>query len=364
MARAQNSVTVPLRILGEHIAVDAVAGGKPLRLVLDTGAGANVLTPDAARRLGLSLRDADFQVKGAGDAPMSAKLATIPELKLGALTLKRVATVVVPLPGALECDGLLGYPLFARFVTTLDYAARRVTLAPPGTRPGGVPVVLRLANNIPEVEASVDGIRSWFRLDTGAGDALTLFAPFVERNKLREKYPSRIETVVGRGVGGLLRGDMTRLESFTLGGYTIERLPADLSRQTGGAFFDEESGGNVGGSLIKRFIATLDYPGGRLYLTRGPLFHAPFEMNRTGLSLDFEEGKVSVVAVIPKSPAEDAGVREGDTITALDGTPVGRLKPGAVRAALRQRAGAQLRLSVQRGTEPPRDAMLTLKDLL
>ena len=339
--------------------------GQPLRLILDTGAGANVLSPEAAKRLGLTLTTADFQVKGAGNEPMSVKQVRIPEIRFGSARLKNLKAVVVPLPAALECDGLLGFDLFNAFVTTFDYARKTVTFAPPGTRPSGTPVPMRISNSLPEIEASIDGIRGWFRLDTGAGDSLTLFAPFVEQHQLREKYPNRIETVVGRGVGGLLRGDMTRMESFTLGGFTIEKLPVDLSRQTGGAFFDESVAGNVGSSLLKRFVVSFDYPGNRLFLTRSPLFRAPFELNRSGLSLDFEGGKVSVVAVVPKSPGAEAGLKEGDLVLALDGKPMSELKPGSVRAALRRKAGETLRLSVQSaGIAAPRDVILTLRDLL
>ena len=50
-ARAQ-SLTLNLKVLGEHVAVEGTVNGQPLRLILDTGAGANVLTPEAAKRLG------------------------------------------------------------------------------------------------------------------------------------------------------------------------------------------------------------------------------------------------------------------------------------------------------------------------
>lgn len=363
--RAQ-SLTLNLKVLGEHVAVEGTVNGQPLRLILDTGAGTNVLTPDAAKRLGLTLTNADFQVKGAGDELMTVKQARLPEIRFGGAKLRNLRAVVVPLPAAMDCDGLLGAELFNAFVVTLDYGARKVTFSPLGTRPSGTPVPLRLSEaNVPEIEASVDGIRGWFRLDTGAGDSLMLYSPFVERNNLREKYPNRLETVVGRGVGGLLRGDIARMESFTLGGYTIEKLPVDLSRQTGGAFFDASAAGNVGSSILKRFVVSFDYQGGRLFLTRGPLFRAPFELNRSGLSLDFEGGKVSVVAVIAQSPAAEVGMKEGDVVLALDGKPVTELKPGAVRAALRGKPGAALKLSVQSvGNAAPRELVLTLRDLL
>ncbi|MGC4044941.1 MAG: aspartyl protease family protein [Armatimonas sp.] len=334
-------------------------GKEPLRLILDTGAGVNVLTPEAAARLGLKLTDAPFAVSGA--TVTKAKVCQVPKLSLGSINLAG-SFVVLPLPAALNCDGILGGPFFEKFMVTIDSFRNKLSLAPPKSKKLTGPVLpLRLVGGIPQVYGSVEGISGWFRMDTGADDVLTLFPGFVERHKLRDKFPKRIETVVGRGVGGLLTGELVKVSRLTLGPHTLGDFVADLSTQTEGTFADRDSAGNLGNALLRRFILTLDYQGKKVQLLRAPGFGEPFPTNRAGLGVDYESGKASVLAVLPDSPAADAKLQPGDVVLTIDGEAV---TPTRMRAALRQRAGITVRLTVQRGTEPPSEVALVLRDLL
>ena len=125
----------------------------------------------------------------------------------------------MPLPPSLGCDGLLGYPLFAQFVVTLDYAGSTVTLSPPerfSPPPGAALLPLKIEGNIAQAQIEVDGLTCWVELDTGSSGELDLNAPFVETNKLRERYPKRIAMPTGLGVGGVSYGETARAEKLQL----------------------------------------------------------------------------------------------------------------------------------------------------
>jgi carboxyl-terminal processing protease len=72
----------------------------------------------------------------------------------------------------------------------------------------------------------------------------------------------------------------------------------------------------------------------------------------------------SVIDVVSGSPADRAGIKCGDKILAIDGTPVNSLDLTAVRERFRSDpAGRKLRLRVQSGSEV-RDVVLRLRDLV
>ncbi len=66
------------------------------------------------------------------------------------------------------------------------------------------------------------------------------------------------------------------------------------------------------------------------------------------LDVDPQTRAVRVVDVFPGSPAEAAGLRPGDVVTAIDGVPPPAGTPAAVAAALRGRAGTIVRLGFTR----------------
>ncbi len=366
-ADGTQSVTVPLIQRGVHLYVEGAIDDKPAIFVLDTGAGANVLTPAAVKRLKLETGKGQVNVQGAGGQATSASAVPIGKLSVGEAALKAQSAFVIPLPEALVCDGLLGTPFFQAWIVQFDYANLRLTLTPraafqPPADATAIPI--RFVNGIPELEATVDGIKGRFKIDTGAGDAVTLFAPFVEQNHLRSKYVPALQTVTGRGVGGLLYGDLVRLPEFSIGSFHFTHLVATLSRQTAGAFAVKKGAGNLGGEIWQRFLLLLDYPDSKIFLTPNAHYNAPFLTNRSGLALDVDQGMTLVRAVIPNSPATEAGVHEGDVVLAIDGTSIFRIEGWKVRDILRGEPGKQIVLHLRASDNTERDVTLTLRDLI
>jgi hypothetical protein len=366
-ADGAQGVTVPLIKRGVHLYVNAAIDDKPVLMVLDTGAGANILTPRAAKRLVLEAGNVRTNVQGAGGDAAPASSVKIGKLSIGDAALKAQSAFVIPLPDVLACDGLLGTPFFQAWIVQFDYANLRLTLTPRAAfqAPAGATAVpIHFYNNIPALDATVDGIKGQFKIDTGAGDAVTLFGPFIEKQHLRGKYTPSIQTVTGRGIGGLLYGDLVRLPEFRIGSFRFTRVTADLSRQTEGAFAGVDSAGNLGGEIWERFTLILDYPENKIFLIPNANFDAPFIANRSGIALDTEQGMTVIRAVIPESPAAEAGIHEGDIVLAIDGTSIYRIDGWKVRDILRGEIGKKIVLHLRAPDGTERDATLTLRDLL
>ena len=62
----------------------------------------------------------------------------------------------------------------------------------------------------------------------------------------------------------------------------------------------------------------MNYDKREIHLLPNSHYNDPFDYNYTGLELYYVEGKVLVGDVAEKSPAEKAGLKEGDIVIAID----------------------------------------------
>lgn len=77
-----------------------------------------------------------------------------------------------------------------------------------------------------------------------------------------------------------------------------------------------------------------------------------------GVEVDIEDGEAIVIAPVVDSPADRAGIRVGDVILALNGTPLAQLKPEEVIRRMRGEVGSELTLTVRTKGERPRSVTL------
>lgn len=144
---------LPLRVIDGFPIIDATIDGVPVTFVLDTGAQAHLILPEAQTILRLPLLPGTVPLIGTGGATR-APLVRLDGVKLGATTIEATAAPVAPLPAlpdvAPMLAGLLGAPLMHEFDLELDAPARRLALidpkncpdVPPGVRHIAVPLTL------------------------------------------------------------------------------------------------------------------------------------------------------------------------------------------------------------------------------
>jgi membrane-associated protease RseP (regulator of RpoE activity) len=143
-AKAAKPIVVPLEILAsKHLAVQVKVNGKgPYRLIFDTGAPMVLLSNKAANESGVVPKDAGeplFTMFGAkGQFPADkfdvggATVAKMQVIVMDHPTVALLAKAVGPI------DGIVGYPFFARYKTTIDYQAKQLTLVPTDYEPEDV----------------------------------------------------------------------------------------------------------------------------------------------------------------------------------------------------------------------------------
>jgi C-terminal processing protease CtpA/Prc len=122
--------------------------------------------------------------------------------------------------------------------------------------------------------------------------------------------------------------------------------------------------GNIGGAVLRRFVVTFDYARNAVWLAPNARLAAPFDVDRSGLRIHANDGGFDVVAVMAGSPADEAGLRVGDRIVAVDGTSTAAIALHAQRRAW-QASPAGTRVGVRVTREAAAfDASLVLRDLI
>jgi len=366
------SETVPFDLVDNRVFVDVMLDGKgPFKIMFDTGAG-NVLRPETARALGIHVDDAGT-TWGVGEQTVRAGRATIGKVQIGSLVFADQDFRVIPLDdmrnvfGSARFDGIVGYEVLQRYVATIDYERRKLTLTEPSTfhyAGTGTRVPFDAGNGIPRVRGALDGVEGTFAIDTGARSALILFGPFVETNDLRKKYGATAEGITGWGVGGPVRSQLARVGTLTLGKVEVRDLVARLSTQKSGALTRSDTAALVGPDVLKQFTLVVDYSRKELIFETNRSYGTRDAFDRTGMWMGQDDAGFTLLDVTAGGPAAQAGLAPGDSIVAIDGVSVDRLVLPVARLRFKtDPPGTRVRLRIKKGAVE-REVTLVLRDLV
>jgi hypothetical protein len=360
---------VPIELAENHVYLSVMLNGKgPYRFIYDTG-GSNLVDPAVAKEIG-ALGRGSAQGGGVGAATESFSFAMVGSLRVGDALIEHQLFSVVPtrqgfgVSAGQLVDGVIGFEVLARFITTFDYANNRVVLQMPQgfTPPGVSSIPFVFFGTQPQFACAVDGIAAQCALDTGARNSISFMSPFSAGHpQIVPKILSAIG-VNGFGIGGAAMGRLGRLQSLQIGKFTLRNLIADFTAQKRGAFTVPFVAANVGGSVWKRFSLTLDYYTQRLYLEPNASFSAPDTYDRSGLFLISRSGKYVVFDARPGTVGAQAGIAKGDTLDSVDGKTASGLSLAAVRLLLAQPAGTVVQLGITSKAGLTRQVRLTLRD--
>jgi hypothetical protein len=237
----------------------SVNGGSALRFALDTG-GQNVISPDAARRLGMQIVG-NGTVGGAGAGLAKIQYAWARSVEVGSAQMRDQPFIVLDLGKNIPFDGIIGYELLARFAVRLDFEHGRFEIAADGHTfdAPGIDVPMAFDDRQPQVDGSLDGIPGTMTIDTGSESSLDVNAPFVLAHDLRTKYHAVDSGFPIAGVGGQVHAYVARAEELRLGAVRFADVPLLLTDAAAGAEANPTVAGNVGDRVLRRYNLVLDY---------------------------------------------------------------------------------------------------------
>jgi hypothetical protein len=398
-----DEIEIPVEIVSNLMVVKASVNGTSMRFILDSGATrTTIFNINGVDSLNIGTGN-NTVVKGYGSIkPYEAlysqgNLINIEEFtainaEMYVLTQEQIS--FVPLLGQ-EVNGIIGIDFFKDHLVELDYQRNQITVVAAGNqklkRKYDRSTTMDTSTGKPYIDA-----RAWHKessqdlsllLDTGSGDALWFFEKSTEFKMPKKGF----RDYLGFGLSGDVYGFRSKIDSLTLNGITFKKITVafpEMERKeqptTKNTFL-----GSMGGEVLRRFNILMDYPNKKVYFEANRAFNNGFYYNMAGLKLregekelvtgiqyDYEKDnrresrslkkvkytgnksmfytytpKILVSYIVPGSPADEAGIEEGDQVVGFNGKEIGKFRMGEISTLFYNNPYSVIKLRMKKGEE-------------
>jgi hypothetical protein len=294
--------------------------------------------------------------------------------------------------------GILGFDFFRRFVVKTDYAAKRITFYNPSAYKkrrcrNCMDFDLTFHANKPYLNTivrSLTGIEDvTLLIDSGSSDGLWLFD---EEDFIKEDPKNYFQDFLGLGLSGNIFGKRTKINNLRLGKFELKEVttsfPDSIAIRNIKNF--DERDGSLGSEVLRRFTVVMDYRNKQMTLKKNRSFNDPFHYNMAGLILQhdglipvqdikysrkntitmaeerreassiidlyasptiefFLAPKFVVAEVREGSPADMAGIMQGDEVISINGKASYKYKLSELVLMFTSKAGRTITMEISRG---------------
>ncbi len=394
---------VHFQLINNLIVIPMEVNGAKLSFILDSGVSKPILfnlsDQDSIRLNNVS----EITINGLGEGkPIKALSSRGNQFKLKKIQNNEQLLYIVldkamnfsPTLG-IPIHGIIGYDLFRDFVVDINYGTRVIKFYDPEFyNPRKNKRSRTLPLSVIKSKAYVDGkihidekkdVPVKLLVDTGSSDAIWLFQ---DEDKGIDIPEMNYDDFLGKGLNGNIFGKRTKVHSIKIGGFELNDAKAAFpDMKSFNAIKDlGDRNGSVGGEILKRFNLVFNYPSNIVTLRKNGNFRGPFHYNMSGIELQHnglrhiaeriadqrgvvknEErtfGDVQILmenrtrlSLVPEiivsgiragSPAEEAGLKQGDVILAVNGKRVHHYKLQEVMKMLNEKEGKRVRLLIER----------------
>lgn len=254
---------VAVRVSGDRVFVPLVINGVAVEALLDSGAEMTLVDVKLADRLGLTLEGSEM-AKGTGGQEL-VRFASEVDLTSARVRLEDRTVVVLDLGDVSRrvvgepISAVLGRELFDAGRFLLDIEGGCLERVESDGEPVGEVVKLTDHKGIKQMPISIEGVAVGADFDLGNGSEMLIGRGLAEAHGWlsAERLAGARE---GGGLGGAVERDLIRLETVSVNDVVFRDVIAAVDA-TGNA-----SDANVGVSLLRRFLLTIDFPSNRLWL--------------------------------------------------------------------------------------------------
>lgn len=297
-----------------------------LNFIFDTGASATFLDSATAMRLNISTGKDIRTVRGMGGVQRIVlsknHSLTIGNLVEDSMDIYLMDIEILSYLYGKQIHGIIGLPLLKKYITKINYDKKEISFWSFGKtkypRSGFSikPNIQTFAYHVTEIEDYKKVLFSYM-FDSGAALTVLFSSQYVNEKQFLQPHRNTYKKTL-QGLGGDIEFDISLMKHFTFGKYRFKNIPVNI--------FDDENnitsyplnGGLLGNEILRRFNAIFDYNAKVFHFTPNKNYRDPFDYAYSGLELYLINNKLIVGDVSENSPAQKAGLQQGDEIIAIN----------------------------------------------
>jgi hypothetical protein len=362
-------IQIPIQVQNNLIVVPVILNDVlPLKFIVDTGVRTSILTQKTFADILQLPYTRKYSLAGPGEEKIveayvtSNVSLTLPGVSGKGLSLLVLQEDYLELRKVLGVDvhGILGYELFSRFIVEIDYMKKIMTLTLPerfrkGRRYDEIPMLVEDTKPFILTPISISGenaLTAKLLIDTGASHGLLLEPSADARICVPD---NNISSIIGRGIGGDIKGRIGRIDHLKLGHFALENTLVNFPDPN--SYTDTLKAaltfrhGTIGGDVLSRFTVIFNYPQGLIYLKKNSDFKKKFYFNLSGIGVEAKGSMLNAFEIIDvrkNSSADKAGFMVGDELISINGLLCKELRLTEVNAMLNSKPGKKIRISILR----------------
>lgn len=327
-----------------------------LNFILDSGSGGISLDSATAKYLKINTVKTNRTIRGiAGtrqvDFAYNHRLS-LDQFKVDSLDFHINDYGILTAVYGLQVDGIIGYSVLSKYILKINYDSLYMEFWSRGSLkyPRGGFLIRPQITTLPVTGLQIKDdkkINSRFLFDMGAGLNMMLTTDFVKDSsflkKKRKMYAKEAE-----GLGGKIDMNMTTIKEIKFGPYKFRNVPIYVFDDSYNVTSYPYLSGLIGNDILRRFNVILNYDRREFYFIPNTHFFDAFDYSYSGMELYFLNGEIIIGDVAKDSPAEKAGLMEGDIVVAINKNFSQNLSLYKVEL---QNAGERIKVIVRRNTQ-------------
>lgn len=366
----KTKVQFPIEIYNNLVVVPMILNNQlPLKFILDTGVRTSILTEKAYSDI-LNLQySRKYTIAGpGGEKLVDAYVTNNVSLDMPGVQGRGHAMLVLDqdyleLRNYLGTDvhGIMGYELFSRFIIEVDYERKTLTLMLPERfkeKKKFQWLPIHIEDTKPYLTVSLEmndttTLSAKLLIDSGASHGLFLETSSNPKIRVPEK---NVTSIIGRGLGGVIMGQIGKINSLNLGKYKITNVLTNFPDPN--AYMDTLKtsrsvfrNGSIGGEILSRFTVIYNFPGERVYFKKNSQYKKDFYYSLSGLTIRAKGARLKnfeITNIRANSTSQQADVQVGDRILSVNGISVSDLDLNSISGFLNSKPGRRITLQIER----------------